>query len=72
MTDHTDKPVAWAKFVEENKDVFPAPSTPAWLHRNQHDNGLAESGALVKVGGRWYVFPLKFWAWFATGARDAA
>jgi hypothetical protein len=72
MSDHTDKPIAWAKFVEENKSVFPAPSTPAWLHRNRDDNGLSESGVIVKVGGRWYVYPSKFWAWFAAVGRAAA
>ena len=72
MSEHREKPIAWAKFVAENRDVFPAPSTPAWLHRNQEENGLAKSGALVKVGGRWYAYPDKFWTWFAVGERDAA
>lgn len=72
MSDHTEKPVPWAKFVAENSEVFPAPSTPAWLHRNQDDNGLSDCGALVKRGGRWYVYPSKFWAWFAAGDRSAA
>ena len=70
MSTLEDRPIAWAKFVEENKDVFPSPSTPAWLHRNRDENGL--NGALVKVGGRWYVYPAKFWNWFAAVGRAAA
>lgn len=72
MSDQREKPVAWAKFVAENSDVFPAQSTPAWLHRNRDENGLSKSGALVKVGGRWYVYPQKFWSWFSGGERSAA
>ena len=67
MNCQREKPIWWPKFVAENHDVFPAPSTPSWLHRNQDQNGLAASGALVKVGGRWYVYPSKFWSWFAAG-----
>ena len=67
MSDQIERPIAWTKFRAETTDVFPAPSTPSWLHRNQEQNGLAASGALVKVGGRWYVYPSKFWSWFAAG-----
>ena len=72
MSTLADRPSAWAKFVADNRDVFPSPSTPAWLHRNRDENGLTASGAIVKVGGRWYVWPQKFWAWFARGERAGA
>lgn len=67
-----EKPMPWAPFVAQNCDVFPAKSTAAWLHRNRDANGLTASGALVKRGGRWYVWPSKFWRWFAGDNRAAA
>lgn len=68
----TETPIPWSKFVTQNAEVWPSPSTPAWQHRNREENGLAESGALAKVQGRWYVFPSKFWRWFSAGSRAAA
>ena len=72
MSETIERPVPWPKFVADNFDVFPAPSTPAWLHRNRDDNGLTRCGALVKRGGRWYVWPSRFWRWFSGDNRAAA
>lgn len=71
MSNAIERPVPWARFREENAEVFAAKTTPAWLQRNAEENGLAASGALVKRSGRWYVFPNRFWRWFA-GGRSAA
>jgi hypothetical protein len=67
MSHTIERPVAWGKFVSDNAEVFPSKNTLAWLHRNRDENGLSGSGSIVKVGGRWYVWPSKFWAWFAAG-----
>ncbi len=72
MSDTIERPVPWSRFVAQNCDIFPSKTTPAWLHRNRDGNGLAKCGALVKRGGRWYVWPSKFWRWFSEGSRAAA
>jgi hypothetical protein len=72
MSETPERPVPWAKFIAEYEDVFAAKTTPAWLHRCRDENGLTACGALVKRGGRWYVWPSRFWAWFAGSNRAAA
>ncbi len=59
------------RFRTEYATTFPSPSTVDWLHRNRHENGLAASGALVKVQGRWYVWPERFFAWFDAQSEAA-
>ncbi|MEW8000949.1 MAG: hypothetical protein AB2795_20595 [Candidatus Thiodiazotropha endolucinida] len=34
-----------------------------WDIFNRNNNGLAESGALVKRGNRWWVIPDKYLSW---------
>lgn len=72
MSEPIERPVPWGKFKADNADAYPAPSTPDWQHRNRESNGLTKCGALVKIQGRWYVFPSKYWKWLAAGERSAA
>ena len=72
MSNTQERPVPWSKFVADYSDTFPSKTTHAHLHRNREENGLADCGALVKRGGRWYVWPSRFWSWFDAERRDAA
>jgi len=36
--------------------------------RCRHDNGLADSGSLVKVGHAWWIFQTRYFSWLADKA----
>ncbi|HIN76485.1 MAG TPA: hypothetical protein EYM96_09920 [Rhodospirillales bacterium] len=37
-----------------------------WFIRQRANNGLDESGALMKISNRWYVHTDKFTQWFSS------
>lgn len=53
------------QFTEKHKDKLNA-SQIRWLARFRKQNGLAESGAMVKVSNRLYINEPKFANWFAS------
>ena len=49
--------------VEDNPALFTKPQLD-WLLKARHKNGLAESGAVLKVSGRLYINKTVFFNWF--------
>jgi len=37
-----------------------------WLLKTRHKNGLAESGAVLKISNKLYIHKTKFFEWFMT------
>ncbi len=53
------------KFLEDNQSLF-TESQLDWLIRQRTNNGLDDSGALMKISNRWYVHTDKFTQWFSS------
>ena len=53
------------KFLEENQSLF-TESQFDWFIRQRANNGLDDSGALMKISNRWYVHTDKFTEWFSS------
>ena len=51
------------KFLEENQSLFTKRQFD-WFIRQRANNGLDESGALMKISNRWYIHTDKFTQWF--------
>lgn len=50
-------------FVEQNSDIL-TDSQLGWLIKTRHKNGLAESGAILKISRKIYIHKPLFFAWF--------
>ena len=53
------------KFLEENQSLF-TESQFDWFIRQLANNGLDDSGALMKISNRWYIHTDKFTQWFSS------
>ena len=53
------------KFLEDNQSLF-TESQLDWLIRQRANNGLNDSGALMKISNRWYIHTDKFTQWFSS------
>ena len=49
--------------AEERPDLFTKQQL-AWLLKTRHTNGLAESGAVLKVSQKLYLNKSRFFEWF--------
>ena len=64
MTFNTsEKPVTSSEIVRNNQDIL-TEAQMKWLLKNRSQNGLSNSGAVLKVAGKIYVIPSFFWEWF--------
>lgn len=52
-----------SKLVQENPELF-NDSGMSWMLKSRERNGLAESGAVLKVSGKIYIIRNKFLDWF--------
>ena len=50
-------------FVKENPELF-TESQINWLIKTRKKNGLAESGAILKISRKIYILRTLFFAWF--------
>ena len=50
-------------FAKENTDLF-TDSQISWLIKMRHKNGLAETGAVLKISGKIYLNKPLFLNWF--------
>jgi hypothetical protein len=53
------------QFIEKHKSLF-SKAQVEWLIRQRANNGLNDSGALMKISNRWYVHTDKFTQWFSS------
>ena len=51
------------QFQKEYESLF-SKSQIEWIIRQRENNGLNESGALMKISNRWYIHTDKFTQWF--------
>ncbi|MBT6439378.1 MAG: hypothetical protein HOK72_06695 [Flavobacteriales bacterium] len=51
------------QFQKEYQSLF-SKSQIEWIIRQRENNGLNESGALMKISNRWYIHTDKFTQWF--------
>ena len=57
-------------FQHENPNIVRSLESLRWMIRNRHTNGLAESGAVTKRQGRWYVHSSRFADWMLNGKEN--
>ena len=53
------------QFQKEYQSLF-SKSQIEWIIRQRENNGLNESGALMKISNRWYIHTDKFTQWFSS------
>ena len=53
------------QFLKEYESLI-TESQLEWLIRQRANNGLNDSGALMKISNRWYVHTDKFTQWFSS------
>lgn len=51
------------KLVNENPDLF-TQGQLNWLLKTRHQNGLTDTGAILKVSQKLYIDKSKFFDWF--------
>jgi len=51
--------------VKENSKLF-TESQINWLIKTRHKNGLAETGAILKISRKIYIHKAKFFDWFTS------
>ena len=59
----SERPVVPSQIVQDNPNILTEPQMK-WLLKNRSQNGLSESGAVLKVARKIYVIPSIFWEWF--------
>lgn len=50
-------------FQQDNPNIARSLESLRWMIRHRNQNGLSESGAVVKRQGRWYVHESRFANW---------
>jgi len=53
------------QFLKEYESLF-SKSQFDWFIRQRANNGLNDSGALMKISNRWYIHTEKFTRWFSS------
>jgi len=53
------------QFIADHQSLFTKRQFD-WLIRQRANNGLDDSGALMKISNRWYVHTDKFTQWFSS------
>jgi len=68
MSNSLDDIMTLKKFTSRYEDVVSEP-TMRWQLFNRETNGLSDSGAVFKHGGRWFVCVPRYRKWILSGER---